>query len=151
KAWGMAGLRLGMAFAHPEIITTLNKIKPPYNINTLTQQKALEALAAVEKKDEMVATILANRVELTAGLAEVEIVEKVFATDANFVLARVDDAPKRYKQLIEKQVIVRNRSKVTLCDNCLRITVGTLEEQGQFIDALKSLSELDSTPSSISS
>lgn len=150
KAWGMAGLRLGMAFAHPFIIETLNKIKPPYNINILTQQKALEALEQAEKKDTMVKQMLQNRETLIKGLAEVEIVDEIFPSDANFALCRVDNATIRYQQLIEKEVIVRNRSRVTLCDNCLRISVGTEAEQIELLQALESLPTLDIIPDSSS-
>jgi histidinol-phosphate aminotransferase len=137
KAWGLAGLRLGMAFASEEIISVLNKIKYPYNVNIKTQELALEALDQVYKKDIWVAEILANREKLVKALRSLKIVGKVYPTDANFVLVKVEDAPATYHYLTEQGIIVRDRSKVTLCYNCLRITVGTPEENERLINALK--------------
>ncbi len=140
KAWGMAGLRLGMAFAQPEIIEILNKIKPPYNVNTLTQQKALEALEEHEKVLGYVDTLVTSRNELANQLEKLDMVEKVYPSDANFLLVRVDDAPRRYHQLInEHQIVVRNRSNLALCEGCLRITVGTAAENDALLTALSSL------------
>ncbi|GAB4427904.1 MAG: histidinol-phosphate transaminase [Bacteroidia bacterium] len=140
KAWGLAGLRLGMAFAHPDVIAVLNRIKPPYNVNLLTQQHALAALAEVEAKDQMVADILAGRAWLEAELAGVKLVRRVYPSDANFLLVQVDDAPRRYRELVQRGVIVRDRSRVTLCDQCLRITVGTATENTLLIGHLHALS-----------
>jgi histidinol-phosphate aminotransferase len=139
KAWGLAGLRLGMAFASPEIIAILNKIKYPYNINIQTQQLALEALDNGYKKDIWVDEILVSRDKLVNGLRKLKIVEKIYPSDANFVLVKVKDAPGTYRYLTELGIIVRDRSKVTLCYNCIRITVGTPEENETLIAALQKL------------
>ncbi len=139
KAWGLAGLRLGMCFASEDIINTLNKIKYPYNVNIKTQELALEALDNVKKKDQWVAEILEQREVLKKDLLSSKLVEKVFPSDANFLLAKVKDAPGIYKTLMEKGIIVRDRSKVILCDNCLRITVGTPGENKKLIEVLNAL------------
>jgi histidinol-phosphate aminotransferase len=138
KAWGLAALRCGMAYASPEIISVLNKIKYPYNINIQTQELVLKALDQVEKKNAWVTEILKERDKLIASLKSVSIVEKVFPTDANFILARVKDASGVYQFLMNQKIIVRDRSKVTLCDNCLRITVGTPAENQTLIKTLQS-------------
>jgi histidinol-phosphate aminotransferase len=137
KAWGMAGLRLGMAYASEEIIRLLNKIKPPYNINTLTQQKALEALAHEDQKDQLVSQILEQRDWLQSNLESLPIVEKVCPSHANFLLVKVKQAAAVFKYLIEEKVIVRDRSNVVLCEGGLRITVGTAEENHILIATLK--------------
>jgi len=137
KAWGMAGLRLGMAFASEEIIGILNKIKPPYNVNTLTQQKAQEALGHVDQKDQLVRQILEQRDWLAENLQSVDIVEKVCPSDANFLLVKVKDAAAVFRYLMDEKVIVRDRSKVALCDGGLRITVGTAEENHILVATLK--------------
>lgn len=139
KAWGLAGLRLGMAFAHPAVVAVLNKIKPPYNVNGLTQAKALEALAAADHKDQMVATLCAERQRLAEGLAALPPVLKVYPSDANFLLVRVDDAPLRYQQLMRLGIIVRDRSRLALCEGCLRITVGTPAENDILLAQLAGL------------
>ena len=139
KAWGLAGLRLGMGFASNEIVSILNKVKPPYNINTLTQEKALDALGHLEEKNESVDIILAERVKLGQALAELETVRHIYPSDANFLLVKIDNATDAYNQLVEKSIIVRNRSTVTLCEDCLRITVGTPKENEKLISALKEL------------
>ncbi|MFZ6010916.1 MAG: histidinol-phosphate transaminase [Bacteroidota bacterium] len=141
KAWGLAGLRLGMAFASEEIIQILNKIKYPYNINIRTQELALQALENVEQKNNWVTEILAQRSKLTESLRSLKIVEQLFPSDANFVLARVKQAHATYQYLMEQKIIVRDRSKVALCDNCLRITVGTPNENEKIIQALKKYEE----------
>lgn len=141
KAWGLAHLRLGMAIAHPDLIAVLNKIKPPYNVNGLSQTLALEALGRVGEKEQMVATILEERENLAKALEAIPFVEQVFPSDANFILIRVDHARRRYEQLIDKQIIVRDRSRVLLCEECLRITVGTAQENEQVLDALSQLSQ----------
>jgi histidinol-phosphate aminotransferase len=128
KAWGLAALRLGMAFASPEIIKILNKIKPPYNINEVTQQLALEALAQVAKKNEMVKAILEEREKLVVEFGKIPCITQIYPSDANFILVKTTDAEKIYDYLVKNSVIVRNRSKVALCDDCLRITVGTPAE-----------------------
>ncbi len=137
KAWGMAGLRLGMAFASEEIIRLLNKIKPPYNINTLTQQKALEALPHVDQKDAFVTQILEQRDWLVKELQTLSLVEKVYPSHANFLLVKVKQAANVFKYLIEEKVIVRDRSNVVLCEGGLRITVGTAEENHILVATLK--------------
>lgn len=137
KAWGMAGLRLGMAFASEEITRLLNKIKPPYNVNTLTQQKALEALEHVDQKDQLVAQILEQREQLKNELEALDIVEKVYPSDANFFLVKVKQAAEVFHYLIEEKVIVRDRSRVVLCEGGLRITVGTAEENHILVATLK--------------
>ncbi len=139
KAWGMAGLRCGMAFGHPEVIAALNRIKPPYNVNQLTQEAILKALAQVTEKDAMVAEILSQRAALIEQLGRLDMVEQIYPTEANFVLIKVANPNQLYDALIERQIIIRNRSKVTLCESCLRITVGTQTENEQLIQELTSL------------
>lgn len=139
KAWGLAGLRLGMCFASEEIIHILNKIKYPYNVNIRTQDLALDAIENVYKKDIWVDEILTQRDKLVKALKSLKIVDKVFPSDANFVLVRVKDAPNTYQYLMDNKIIVRDRSRVALCYNCLRITVGTPEENDKLVNALKDL------------
>lgn len=139
KAYGMAGIRLGSCFASKEIISVLNKIKPPYNVNELTQRKALERLMDFDAVREEVMLLRAERRKLENELAGLTFVECVYPSDANFILAVVDDADRRYAELLEMGFIVRNRSKQPLCDNCLRFTVGTPEENRQLIEALKKM------------
>lgn len=139
KAWGLAGLRLGMCYASEAIISVLNKIKYPYNVNVRTQELALDALENAYRKDVWVDEILTQRQWLAAELNRISIVEKIFPTDANFLLVRVKDAQSTYQYLMEKRIIVRDRSRVNLCYNCLRITVGTPEENKRLIEALKQL------------
>lgn len=139
KAWGLASLRLGMAFASVDIIRILNKIKPPYNISGLTQQKVLEALGDLTQMQVMTRDILLERSFLEKELAEALLVEKIYPSDANFLLIKVKDAKKTYDDLVDEKIIVRDRSKVLLCDECLRITVGTRDENEYLIKALKKL------------
>lgn len=139
KAWGLAGLRLGMCFASEEIIKILNKIKYPYNVNVRTQDLVLDAMDNAYKKDIWVDEILTQRDKLMKSLRALKIVDKVFPSDANFVLARVKDAPATYQYLMDNGIIVRDRSRVTLCYNCIRITVGTPLENEKLIQALKEL------------
>ena len=139
KAWGMAALRMGMAFANKEIIHIINKIKPPYNINQLTQSKVLEALKADAQRQQKVEEILELRKALIKDLETLRIVKKVYPSDANFLLVKVKNAHKTYQELVKQLVIVRDRSKVLLCEDCLRITVGTEEENTKLIEALKKL------------
>lgn len=136
KAWGLAGLRLGMAFAHPEIIQVFNKIKPPYNVNGLTQAKALEALDHVDRVEQYVQTLNQARAELAQKLTDLPMVGKIYRSDANFLLVEFDDAHQRYRRLLEQGIIVRNRSRLTLCEGCIRITVGTPEENQALVEAL---------------
>jgi len=138
KAWGMAGIRLGMAFASPAIIAVFNKIKYPYNVNILTQQKALDSLNTKEEmKKTWVNELLEARKKLSAELKTLSCVKKVYPSDSNFLLVKMDDANEIYKYLMGLGIIVRNRSSVNLCSNCLRITVGTEKENTMLIKTLK--------------
>ena len=139
KAYGLAGIRLGICYASEEIISVLNKIKPPYNVNQLTQQRALKRVLNQDLVNQEVKQILEERTELIKALDSLEFVSELYPTDANFVLAKVDDANKRYQQLLEKQVVVRNLSTQPLCENTLRFTVGTPEENKKLIAILKEL------------
>lgn len=139
KAWGLAGLRLGMCFASEEVINILNKIKYPYNVNIRTQELAMDALDNAYRKDIWVEEILKERDWLTRELKALAIVEKIFPTDSNFLLVRVRDAQFTYQYLTDNRIIVRDRSRVNLCYNCLRITVGTPEENKRLIEVLKQL------------
>jgi histidinol-phosphate aminotransferase len=136
KAWGLAALRLGMAFASLEIITVLNKVKPPYNINQATQDLALQALQEVEQVNEMIKELVNMRDALAAVFEQISIVEKVYPSDANFILVKIKEARAVYEFLLTKGIVVRDRSNVKLCDNCLRITVGTEQENTDLVDAL---------------
>ncbi|NOY97522.1 MAG: histidinol-phosphate transaminase [Chlorobi bacterium] len=139
KAWGMAGIRLGMAFAQPGIISVLNKIKYPYNINILTQQKALELINNESKKNEWVQELIERRGKMEKELAKLPFVVKVYPSDANFLLVKVHDATGIYNYLIEKKIIVRNRSRVHLCEGSLRITIGNEKENKLLLEALNNL------------
>lgn len=140
KAYGMAGIRLGICMASKEIIAVLNKIKPPYNVNELTQQRAISRVVDQKGVQQEVSNILEEREKLNKALSEVSFVTDIFPTDANFILAKVDDATKRYNQLLEKGIVVRNRTTQPLCKNTLRFTVGTSNENKKLIKALKALS-----------
>jgi histidinol-phosphate aminotransferase len=140
KAFGMAGIRLGICYASEMIISTLNKIKPPYNVNELTQQRALEQLSDPTIVENQVSAILNERTLLIEVLKDISFVLKIYSSDANFVLVKVDDATKRYNQLIEKGIVVRNRTNQPLCENCLRFTVGTPKENKKLITILKDIS-----------
>ena len=139
KAYGLAGIRLGILYASEEIIGILNKIKPPYNVNELTQNRALNELINQDKVKIQIADILNERANLSKALGEVKVVKKIYESDANFILVKVDDAEKRYAQLIEKGIVIRNRSKQPLCENTLRLTVGTAEENEKLLNALRSI------------
>lgn len=139
KAWGAAGIRLGMAFASPEIITVLNKIKYPYNVNLLTQEYALSRLNETRNKEMQVETIIHERERLQEELPKINCVRKIYPTDANFLLVEVTDANAIYEKLVQRGIIVRNRTNVTLCNGCLRITVGKPDENKELIMALKEL------------
>lgn len=136
KAWGLAALRLGMAFSSRQVIDILNKVKPPYNINQATQDLALEALKNVQQVNEWIKITVAERERLSAELSKLSLVKKVYPSDANFILVEVIDAQKTYNDLVEVGIIVRDRSKVSLCEGCLRITVGTVEENNELISVL---------------
>ncbi len=136
KAWGMAGLRLGLAFASAEIISVLDKIKPPYNINEATQELALKALSRTEALKDMVEEIVQERTLLMQTLPTLPTVEKVFPSDANFILVQVQDANGLYLHLLAQGIVVRNRSSLPGCEGCLRISVGTLEENQRLLKAI---------------
>ncbi|MBK5721609.1 histidinol-phosphate transaminase [Dysgonomonas sp. Marseille-P4677] len=139
KAWGLAAVRLGMAFASAEIIKLLNKVKYPYNVNILTQNYVSGELDKLELRKAWIQTLLKGRDYLNAELPKLPFVEKVYPTDSNFILIKVADANGLYNQLAEKGVIVRNRNTVSLCAGCLRITVGTDEENETLIEVLNTL------------
>ncbi len=137
KAWGCAAIRLGMAFAHPEIINIYNKVKYPYNVNLLTQQKAMEALKEPYETDKVIRILLQERARLISAFRDLPICEGIYPTDANFFLAKMTDAQKIYDYLVNKGIIVRNRTRVSLCNNCLRITIGTKTENAELLSALR--------------
>ncbi len=139
KAYGLAGIRLGICYASAAIIAVLNKIKPPYNVNELTQQRALDRLANPIQIKEEISSIIAQRELLLKVLDEVRFVSKIYPTEANFILIKVDNANQRYDELIAKGIVIRNRTTQPLCENTLRLTIGTAEENQKIIAALKSL------------
>lgn len=139
KAWGMAAVRLGMAFASEEIIGYFNKVKYPYNINVLTQDFAYKELDRLAEKEEWVQMLIEQRKVLETQLAPLSFVEKVYPSDANFILVKMGDANGIYNALVDKGIIVRNRNTVSLCNGCLRITVGTAAENKALMDVLNSL------------
>ena len=140
KAYGLAGIRLGVCYASKEIIQVLNNIKPPYNVNELTQQRAIVRLEKMDEIKNEVAQLISERKRLKKELeCCVSYIEKVYPSDGNFLLLKVDDATKRYNQLIEYGVVIRNRTTQPLCENCLRISVGICEENQSLIRALKSI------------
>ncbi len=139
KAYGLAGIRLGICYGSPEVISVLNKIKPPYNVNELTQLRALERLNNPEKIKFEIASIIAQREELLKVLVDVKFVEKIYPTEANFILIKVDDANKRYDELIAKGIVIRNRTTQPLCENTLRLTIGTEDENKKLMEALEKL------------
>ena len=137
KAYGLAGIRLGICYASAEVISVLNKIKPPYNVNQLTQIRALERLEDREKINSEIHSIIAQREELLKVLLNVKFIKKIYPTEANFILIKVDDANKRYAELIAKGIVIRNRSTQPLCENCLRLTIGTEIENTKLMEALQ--------------
>jgi histidinol-phosphate aminotransferase len=137
KAWGMAGIRLGMAFASREIINVLNRIKYPYNINSLTQKFAIERLSKVDEKKSWVKMILEQREILRIKLSVYEFVEEILPSDANFLMVRFRNAKPIYKYLLDQKIIVRDRSNIPLCEGCLRITVGTADENKTLLKAMQ--------------
>ncbi|WP_299180949.1 histidinol-phosphate transaminase [uncultured Aquimarina sp.] len=139
KAYGMAGIRLGLCYASEEIINILNKIKPPYNVNELTQKRALDRVKDVNKIKEEVANILKERDFMIDSLEDIQFVKEIYKTDANFVLIQVDNANVRYDQLLKQGIVIRNRTTQPLCENTLRLTVGTNQENKKLIEALKSI------------
>lgn len=136
KAWGLAALRVGMAFSSSDLIHVMNKVKPPYNINQASQELVLKALDEVEQVNEMIRVLVEERNRLEKILPTLDIVQKVYPSDANFLLVKVNDAKKTYQYLLDKGIVVRDRSSVTLCENCLRITVGTERENNELMEAL---------------
>jgi len=143
KAWGLAALRVGMAFASEEIIHVMNKIKPPYNINQASQDLALQALDELGQVNDMIKEIVQQREELRDMLSKISIVQKIYPSDANFLLVKVVNARSVYEDLLHKKIVVRDRSKVQLCDDCLRITVGTPSENGTLLNALNDVSTIN--------
>ena len=137
KAWGCAALRLGMAFASKEIIDIFNKVKYPYNINKLTQDTVLEALESTYNVQRWVSFLLEERQRVIDALALLPICVKIYPTASNFILVKVTDAQDIYNCLVEKGIIVRNRHRITLCENCLRITIGTRGENNELLGALR--------------
>ena len=137
KAWGSAAIRLGMAFAQKDIIDIFNKVKYPYNVNLLTQEQAIKRLNDKISVEKWVNMLLLERGRLMQAFAELPICEKVYPTDANFFLAKMTDAQKIYDYLVNKGIIVRNRTRITLCNNCLRVTIGTKDENGVLLGALR--------------
>lgn len=137
KAWGCAAIRLGMAFASAEIISIFNKIKYPYNVNQLTQQQALSMLQRYDEIEGWVKELIAERGRLMDAFSTLTCVKEIFPSDANFFLARVADAGAIYNYLVAKGIIVRNRSSISLCGNCLRVTVGTPAENKTLLEALQ--------------
>ncbi len=139
KAFGMAGIRLGICFASAEILATMNKIKTPYNINELTQNRAIEGLSEMTLINSQIDCLLDERAVLIEALKAIDFIEKVYPSDANFVMVKVDDANKRYQQLIDSGLVIRNRTTQPLCENCLRLTVGTKDENKKLIENFKKL------------
>ena len=137
KAWGLAAIRLGMAFASPDIISIYNKVKYPYNVNLLTQRQAMEALKDPFEVDKWIKMLLAERTRLMFAFKELPICEQVYPTDANFFLARMTDAQSIYNYLVDRGIIVRNRTRVHLCNNCLRVTIGMKGENNELLSALR--------------
>ena len=136
KAWGMAGLRVGLAFASAEIVELMNRVKPPYNVSGIAQRAVIDAMGESDTVDKWVGQILAERERLSRKLTKFRWVKKVYPSDANFVLVRVENAVSAYRHLIGEKIVVRDRSAVRLCDECLRITVGTSSENDRLIEAL---------------
>lgn len=139
KAYGLAGIRLGVCYASEEIIRFLNSIKPPYNVNELTQQRAISRLQKIDEIKNEVAEITQQRNFVLKELKEVSFIKIIYPTDCNFVMVKVDNANRRYNQLIEKGIVVRNRTTQPLCENCLRLTIGTVTENTQLMKALKEI------------
>ena len=137
KAWGMAGIRIGFAFAGPEIVAAMERIKYPYSVNVITERLVLRELEREAIRREQIATLIDQRRKLVAALEQIPLIRRVFPSDANFVLVRVDEPRKIYNHLIERGIIVRDRSRIAGCEGCLRLTVGTPEENAALIDALQ--------------
>lgn len=141
KAWGCAAIRLGMAFASMEIINIFNKVKYPYNVNELTQRFTIQRLDDIFQVEKWISTIITERDRMIPAFRQLPICEVVYPTDANFFLAKVNNAPKIYNYLINKGIVVRNRTNVQLCHNCLRITVGSKQENSELLSVLRQYKE----------
>lgn len=139
KAWGLAGLRVGLALANEEIIALFNKVKPPYNVSEIAQQAILRALENKSQAEKTIAEIIEERERLIKRLQKLSCVKKVYPSDANFVLVKTTDAEKIYKFLLAEKIVVRNRNNVELCAGCLRITVGTSEENDNLLEAISKI------------
>ena len=137
KAWGLAGLRVGSAFANEEIIRLFNKVKPPYNISEIAQNAVLDAFENEKQVKETIGKIINEREKLIENLSKLEIITKIYLTDANFVLVKTIDAERIYRFLLDEKIVVRNRNNVALCEGCLRITVGTPEENESLVESLE--------------
>jgi histidinol-phosphate aminotransferase len=137
KAFGLAAVRVGMAFANPEIVAFFNKLKPPYNISTINQKAVLQKLNKIEQRNQQVLRIIKERERLSSILSKMKIIEKIYPSDANFLLAKVRNADYLYNELVNKNIIIRNRGKMV--DNCVRITIGKKAENNRLISALKSI------------
>jgi len=144
KAWGMAGLRIGMAIASAGIVDLMNRVKPPYNVSGIAQRTAIKAFADRAKIDEWTAAVLDERAILSGDLAALAFVERIYASDANFLLVKVVDAETVYRFLLESHIVVRNRNNVELCGGCLRITVGTPDENERLIRVLRQFEKTES-------
>ncbi len=143
KAWGLAGLRVGLAFANAEIIELFNKIKPPYNVSEIAQAAVLRAFKNKESVENTIAEIIFEREKLIENLSGLEIVTKIYPTDANFVLVKTIDADKIYQHLIKEKIVVRNRSNVEMCEGCLRLTVGTPDENSSLLKSLRNIKHIE--------
>ncbi|MBO3116930.1 histidinol-phosphate transaminase [Winogradskyella sp. DF17] len=141
KAYGLAGIRLGICYASEFIISVLNKIKPPYNVNQLSQDKALERLTRLDEVKKEVDSILTEREILITKLSEISFIKSIYPSDANFLLVKIDDANQRYSELIKRGIVVRNRTTQPLCENCLRFTIGTPTENEKLIETLQLISK----------
>jgi histidinol-phosphate aminotransferase len=141
KAWGLAGLRMGMAFASKEIIQYMNKVKPPYNISEPVQELSLKALDEIGQVNDMIKAIVDLRAALEKDLMNIQTVEKIYPSDSNFLLVKFQDAKAVYEYLLDREIVVRDRSNVQRCEDCLRITVGTEKENKALIETLKSFKQ----------
>lgn len=137
KAWGMAGLRVGLAYANPEIIALMNAVKPPYNVSGIAQRAVIEALADKDSVADWIRRTLTEREQLVSELKKLSFVKNIYPSDANFILVRTDDARAIYKYLIDQKIVVRDRSSVQLCEGCMRITVGTEDENCRLLESIR--------------
>lgn len=151
KAWGMAGIRIGFAFADPEIVAAMGRIKYPYSVNVITERLVLSELDREAVRREQIATLIDERKKLVRTLEKMPLIRRVFASDANFILVRVDEPREVYNKLIERGIIVRDRSKIAGCEGCLRLTVGTPEENMALVEALQNLDKPFTGPVATSS